>query len=182
MIDLPRHPRRAVRGFTLIELVLVLALLAVMLAMVAPSMRGFGRGQTVENAADRLLAEVARARSDAATLAVPHRLQIDPGGRAYQILKDDVDASEPTGVDSLLVGAGSLGSDEIAADAVVLPEGVRLTATDLDGMALEYVEFGVDGRITPVYMAMVGPNDKEILIEARGVADSLRRVDPGVLP
>ena len=147
----PRHPR----GFTLLELVLVLGLLSLIFAMAAPSVRGFGRGQNVEHAADRLLADAARARSDAAIEAMTYRLQLDPLGGGYVVLRGD--------------------ADEQVGEAVTFGDDVRLDALGGDGAPIDFLEFSPDGRVTPVVLTLLGHEDRQVVLEAVGTADSLQR-------
>lgn len=67
-----RHPVMAARngvtgGFTLIELMVTLAVGAILLAMAVPSFRTFVQNAQVNNTADSFLAAIQRARSEAIT-------------------------------------------------------------------------------------------------------------------
>jgi prepilin-type N-terminal cleavage/methylation domain-containing protein len=81
----PRGSRRrgARRGFTLLELVIVLVLIGTVLAMAAPSLRGFFAGRRTANAAAQILALTKLARSRAAAEGRIYRLNVDPEGRTY---------------------------------------------------------------------------------------------------
>lgn len=62
---------------TLIELIMVLALLAVVVALAAPSLSPFFRGRALEEEARRLLALTRYARSEAVSRCVPMEVWID---------------------------------------------------------------------------------------------------------
>jgi Tfp pilus assembly protein FimT len=60
------------------ELVIVMMLLVVVLAVAAPSLRSFAHGRTDADAAAGVLAMTRLARSTAATMGTPCRVNIDP--------------------------------------------------------------------------------------------------------
>jgi prepilin-type N-terminal cleavage/methylation domain-containing protein len=70
-------------AFTLIELILVMALLAVVLGLVAPSLGKFFRGRTLDSEAHRLLSLTRYGQSRAVSDGVPMILWIDPDQRRY---------------------------------------------------------------------------------------------------
>lgn len=65
-------------GYTLLELVLVLAVLAIALAAVAPTLSGFGQGRKAEEAAARFVAVARWARSQAISDGATYRIVIAP--------------------------------------------------------------------------------------------------------
>jgi type IV fimbrial biogenesis protein FimT len=64
-IRFPRRPSWAVRGFTLIELMVVLGIVAVIVSFAAPSYETMTRSMRMRNAANDLLSAMAYARSEA---------------------------------------------------------------------------------------------------------------------
>ncbi len=64
-------------GFTLIELILVLVLIAVLTTLATPSLRGFARRAALDDTAASLLTLAEQARTRAAHEAVPHRVVFD---------------------------------------------------------------------------------------------------------
>jgi len=75
-----QQPRPA---FTLIEFVLVMALLASVMAVVAPSLSGFFKQQNLEQEARRFLALTQFGRNEAVARGFPMVLWIDPGEQSY---------------------------------------------------------------------------------------------------
>ena len=69
--------RRTSRAFTLIELVLVILIIGLLLAIVAPSLGGLLRTQKLDAAARTIAGMLKQARVHAATDAKPYRLVID---------------------------------------------------------------------------------------------------------
>lgn len=65
------------RGFTLIELVLVILIIGLLLAIVAPSLGGLLRSQRMDQSARTIVAKLKEARVRAASDAKPYRLVID---------------------------------------------------------------------------------------------------------
>jgi prepilin-type N-terminal cleavage/methylation domain-containing protein len=76
-------------GFTLLELVLVMLIAAVLLAVVAPSLHGFGAGRQLDQAAAQLVAIGNWARDRAMQEGRVYRLNMDPVARSYWVTHQD---------------------------------------------------------------------------------------------
>jgi prepilin-type N-terminal cleavage/methylation domain-containing protein len=70
-------------GFTLLELVLVMVILSTVLAMAAPSLRGFFASRQTHDTAAQILALTQLARSQAISEGVQYRLNFDTRERTY---------------------------------------------------------------------------------------------------
>jgi type II secretion system protein H len=82
--SLPAKARRpAGRAFTLIELILVMALLAIAASLVAPKMASFFRGRALDQEGRRLLSLTHYGQSRAVAEGVPVLLWINPGLSTY---------------------------------------------------------------------------------------------------
>lgn len=75
-------------GFTLIELILVMTMLVILLAVVAPSLSQFFRGRTLDSEAKRFLALTRYGQSRAVSEGVPMFLWIDPTQKEYGLRAD----------------------------------------------------------------------------------------------
>lgn len=75
--------RSARAGFTLIELILVMALLVVIAAIVTPHMSQFFRGRTLENEARRFMTLTRYGQNRAVSEGIPMLVWIDEQGRRY---------------------------------------------------------------------------------------------------
>lgn len=75
-------------GFTLIELILVMAMLVVVLALVAPSLGNFFRGRAVDSEARRFLSLTRYAESRAVSEGIPMLLWLNPEQRAYGLVAE----------------------------------------------------------------------------------------------
>ncbi len=81
--------RPAVRaGFTLIELILVMAVLVIVLAVVAPSLGNFFRGRTLDSEARRFVSLTRYAESRAVSEGIPMLLWIDTQQRTYGLTEE----------------------------------------------------------------------------------------------
>ncbi len=77
------------KGFTLIELILVLVVLAVIVTTVTVSMRNFARGKEASNTAVQLVAIANYARSQAISDGRTYRLTFDPQANTYRLTAQD---------------------------------------------------------------------------------------------
>jgi type II secretion system protein H len=75
--------KRRCRAFTLIELILVLALLVIAISIVAPRMSDFMRGRALDSEARRLLALMHTGQSRAVSEGMPMVLWVDGKKSAY---------------------------------------------------------------------------------------------------
>ncbi|HRE82166.1 MAG TPA: prepilin-type N-terminal cleavage/methylation domain-containing protein [Opitutaceae bacterium] len=82
MAPLP-DAERARLGFTLIELILIMALLAIAASLAAPQMASFFRGRSLEQESRRLLSLTHYAQSRAVTEGYPMMLWIEPNIGRY---------------------------------------------------------------------------------------------------
>lgn len=79
-----RHAAHAVPfGFTLIELILVMTILAIAVSFTAPALANFFRGRSLDYEARRLLALTRQGQSRAVSEGLPMELWFDTAGGAY---------------------------------------------------------------------------------------------------
>lgn len=76
-------------GFTLIELILVMLIVAVIMGIVAPSLRNFLYGRKTANAANMILALAHNGRSKAIMEGRTYRLNVDPNSGTYWLDAQD---------------------------------------------------------------------------------------------
>jgi type II secretion system protein H len=124
-------------AFTLIELLMVLAIVAIMVALIAPSLRGFAIGRRANDAARQIVALTRYAQSQAVSEGRTYRLNVDPVGRDsnyWLTMQNDV-------------GQWSAPTNENG-QKFALPDGVKMD-TDIprqpDG---QYVTFSPTGLVT----------------------------------
>ncbi|HRT08776.1 MAG TPA: prepilin-type N-terminal cleavage/methylation domain-containing protein [Candidatus Paceibacterota bacterium] len=77
------RPACASPGFTLIELILVMAVLTVVISLTAPALANFFRGRSLDSEARRLLALARQGQSRAVSEGVPMELWLDAKQRKF---------------------------------------------------------------------------------------------------
>lgn len=82
------------RGFTLVELIVVMVLLLIVASMVAPRMSSFFRGRALSSEARRMLTLIQHSRSRAVAEGVPVLFWLDPARSAYGVQVQASHASE----------------------------------------------------------------------------------------
>jgi type II secretory pathway pseudopilin PulG len=136
-----RKPRRRLldrSGVTLLELILVMVVLFTLAGVVAPRFSNVFPGLQVRESADTLLAWALKARSDAATTGLRHRLVLSPSQRKFWIELESNPFKEP---DAFTVLRGAWGEETLPEDvALELAEGF-----EKDGTSRSYLEFKADG-------------------------------------
>jgi prepilin-type N-terminal cleavage/methylation domain-containing protein len=70
-------------GFTLLELILVMVIISTVLAMAAPSLRGFFSSRKIHDAAANMLSLIRYARSQAVSEGLTYRLNFDTEAGVY---------------------------------------------------------------------------------------------------
>ena len=86
----------ALRGFTLVELVVVMTLLVTVIALASPSLAGFFRGRAVEAEARRFISLTRFGQSRAASEGIPMILWVDLNQRTYGLEADSSFTDEDT--------------------------------------------------------------------------------------
>ena len=95
-----RFAHRARRGFTLIELILVMALLTVVISLTAPRLSRFFHGRTLDSEARRLLALTRSGQSRAVSEGMPMDLWVNAAEGAFGLeAEPSFDASDPKAVE-----------------------------------------------------------------------------------
>jgi Tfp pilus assembly protein FimT len=145
----------------LIELALVLVVMAIGVALTAPSLRGWSEGAKLRDAGQQFLATTQIARSQAATTGVPHRLQIDAAANTYVL-------GALNGTEWLPV-PGEFGQ------AVKLPAEHRIQIT---GSSTEpnAIDFYPNGRTTPCAVRLIGRTGETIEFACAFPAEPFRRI------
>lgn len=147
----------------MIELIVVLMLLSVMLAMAAPSLRGWGRGAKLTDATREVLATAHWARAEAIASATTHRLEINTTSNTYLVTRLDGTAYTPV--------AGEFGQ----ANALPIGFALQLVSGGVDGNG---VEFYPTARCTPAMLRVVSPTGETHELACNFPADVMRIVSP----
>jgi type II secretion system protein H len=100
-----RCAHTARRGFTLIELILVMALLTIVISLTAPRLSRFFHSRTLDSEARRLLALTRSGQSRAVSEGVPMDLWVDAQQGTFGLeAEPSYDTSDPNAVDFELDG------------------------------------------------------------------------------
>jgi prepilin-type N-terminal cleavage/methylation domain-containing protein len=98
-----RFTPRASSAFTLIELILVMALLTIVISLTAPSLSRFFRGRTLDSEARRLLALTRSGQSRAVSEGMPMDLWVDTAESAFGLeAEPSYDTSDPKAMEFTL--------------------------------------------------------------------------------
>jgi type II secretion system protein H len=151
-------------GFTLLELVLVMMMLTIIVAIAAPSLRGFRGWSQQRDAATQLVAVTQYAKAKAAAEAKVYRLELD--GTAYRVVMQE----GPTYIPS---------ADEFGR-TVTLPDGVRVEILPIRSSG-GYVDrtgisFYPEGRTDPALLRMTDSRGRVTLVACPSPAESFRVV------
>jgi prepilin-type N-terminal cleavage/methylation domain-containing protein len=106
-------------AFTLIELILVMALLTIVISLTAPSLSRFFRGRTLDSEARRLLALTRSGQSRAVSEGMPMDLWVDAAEGSFGLeAEPSFDSSDPKAVEFALDGGLKI---EVVNRTVVAP-------------------------------------------------------------
>lgn len=152
------RPPRAARGLTFLELVIVLAVLAILGALAVPSMAARLRGERLQTAAEMFAADIADARHEAARRG--QALHIEGRAEASAPAR----SAEPAWCWSVATTAGCSCADAAA-------ETCRLKivpATEHPGVSLvqaQGVHLQPDGQATPSVAAVFAAGDRRLQVQ-----------------
>ena len=144
------------RGFTLIELVLVMALLVIVISLIMPSLRGFFQGRTLDSEVRRFVSLTHYAQSRAVSEGTPMLLWVDPKAGSYGLQQEsgytdgDSKALDYAVGDGLKISVGKNGA-KTAANAKrsgihFSPDGNVITVTSVTGVSIQ------EGTAKPVWI------------------------------
>ena len=149
---------RSRRGVTLVELILVMVMLTILAGILVPRMSDFFPALQVRESADLLFAWARKARADAATTGVRHRLVFDDAGRNYWIVYEARPLTEP----GLFQAMTGWEGQELPTD--VRLEGLDQLEVDARDSGLRYLEFRPDGTANGGTLRIVNDSgDKRVL-------------------
>jgi len=147
------------RGFTLIEMILVLLLIAVVAGIVTPNLRNFSAGAKLRDSADQFLALTRLARVQAISTGQVHRVTLDTAGNRCVVAAE---ATTPQGQELKEISAGMDGS-------FIIPDGVQIQMNDPQRTPKNYVQFFPNGR-TQAAKVRFSMTDSNAYIEVECVA------------
>ena len=159
-------------GFTLLELVLVMVLISAVMALAAPSLRGFISGRKSADAAAQILALAQYARTQAISTGALHRLNLDCAGRKYWLSVQKGAEFQPLGNDlgrqfSLPEGTSARWQPQAAQTGLIAAP------------AREYMDFYPDGRIQAENLQLTDAHGQVFELGCRSETEPLALLQPG---
>jgi prepilin-type N-terminal cleavage/methylation domain-containing protein len=162
------------RGYTLFELLVVLALLLLVAGLAVPSLESMYADYRLQAAVDQVRAKWAEARAHAVAEGRPYRFSVSADGSSFRVAPDGADfwgggdASAPAGApDAPLVFEDSL------------PRGIRFASADAGAAGEGAAPAAAAGDWSPVAVFLpdgTARNDVEILFQARYCTPILLRL------
>jgi type II secretory pathway pseudopilin PulG len=113
--------RRSIRGYTLIELLLVVGILMICAAMVAPSVLGMVASYHLKEGIQKVQAALAATRVHAIDATSTYQFRFEPGGRHFLAIPTDTEVLNSPGS---ILGADGLSIAPQMFEAGMLPETV----------------------------------------------------------
>jgi len=168
-------------GFTLLEIVVVLAIIAILGAILIPTLSGIRGSSGLKAGADLVRARMYDARAKAMDDGVTVRLSLSDDGRTFRIAPDD-ETQDGTAVAGTAKAATGSGSDS-------LPDGVSVKVLAQDGVEagvdqtgwIRVATFHADGtcREDLVEVQVSEDGAVPIVIRLRGVTGAVRTAKSG---
>ena len=128
----------------MMELVLVLVIITIAMAIAAPSLRNFWKGNRVKDAGQQLAYITRLARTQAISDGAVYRLGIDQGGTGYALYVQQAE-----------------GFVLLPTNNFSLPEDSHVEVTKADGSSADHIDFFPNGRTEPatIRLSAAGYND-----------------------
>lgn len=146
-------------AFTLLELILVMVILSTVLAMAAPSLRGFFASRQTQDAAAQILALTQLARSKAVCEGTTYRLNFDAKEGTYWLTSQQSGAYE-----QLKTDFGQVFS--LPKDTVLELEGIEQEGDEA------FVAFTPRGTVTPGTIRLIDRRGQVVELSCPAVTES----------
>ena len=153
------------RGFTLLELVLVMVILSTVLAMAAPSLRGFFASRQTHDTAAQILALTQLARSQAISEGIIYRLNFDTRERTYWLTAQQAGTFE-----KLKTGFGQIFT--LPKDMVMELEGIEEQDSEM------FLAFTPQGTVTAGTVRLIDRGGRALEVTCPTVTESFSIVEP----
>ena len=156
------------RGFTLIELILVMIVIFTLATVVAPRFSDFFPNYQVRKTTEHLFAWARKARADAAVTGIRQRLVFDSKAKKFWIEYEARPIKEP-GKFVLLSGAWG---EEALPDGVEF-ESLEGAETSSGNGDLKYIEFRPDGTCTDATLIVANDNGDRHTLRIEGTSSKI---------
>ena len=149
--------RRAHSGFTLMELILVMAILAIVLALAAPKLTGWREAGKLRNSADDFISATRFARAQAVSSGYVCVVAIDKQGGAFVVKQQN--GQNFTNVD------GEFGQP------LTILDGGQIDSIDSGKTAIDQITFYPTGRVQPASVKITAGDGESVTITCATPAD-----------
>jgi type II secretion system protein H len=157
--DMNTHARQSDRGMTLLELILVLLIMSTVLAMAAPSLRGFFASRKIDDAAAQILALTKLARSLAISQGVMYRLNFNVRDCSYWLTAQKAGAFEPL--------------DTEMGQTYTLPKDIKLELEDIEQKDRDvFLAFTPHGTMTAGIVRLIDKSGRTLEVICPSVTES----------
>jgi len=152
------------RGMTLLELILVMLILSTVLAMAAPSLRGFFTSRRIDDTAVQILALTKFARSQAVSEGIVYRLNFDTRDCTYWL------TAQKAGVFELL--------ETECGQTYTLPKDIELEVEDIEQKDKDvFLAFTPHGTMTAGTIRLIDRGGRTLEITCPSVTESFSIVE-----
>jgi prepilin-type N-terminal cleavage/methylation domain-containing protein len=180
-----KRSANTIRGFTLIELIMVMVILAIAVGAVAPTLRTFTEGRKTKDAASQIVGLAAYARTQSISEGRIYRMYFDATDRQYWLAADNGGSFGPPTGDfgqKFATPANSRMQVDVTQAVTPLAEQDNLT----QGMGSNqpkqdinpYVQFLPSGRTDPVKIILTDSLGTVIEIACQTPTEGFRIVPP----
>jgi len=162
------------RGFTLLELLTVLSVLAIMFAIMVPLFRGSFSNLQVRDAVRNFAATVRFAQEQAIVRGIEYRVCIDDKDMQYWVSRQEDPAKDPEKFVTVL-------SDSLR--PITFPAGLRLRIRSAakgkqDDRSIRYIACYPNGRVAEAELSLQGPDRNRYLVRTAPTIGGVRIVEP----
>ena len=152
------------KGFTLLELILVMVILSTVLAMAAPSLSGFFGSCQTHDTASQILALTQLARSQAISEGIVYRLNFDTTERTYWLTAQQAGTFE-----ELQTGLGQI---------FTLPKDMVMELEDVEQENMDmFLEFTPQGTVTAGTVRLIDRRGLALEVTCPTVTESFSIVE-----
>jgi Tfp pilus assembly protein FimT len=150
---------------TLLELILVMVILSTVLALAAPSLRGFFASRRIDDAAAQILALTQWARSQAISEGIVYRLNFDTRDCTYWLTAQKAGAFEPL--------------DTELGQVYTLPKDIELELEDIEQKDKDvFLAFSPYGLVTAGVIRLIDRSGRVLEVSCPSVTESFSIVVP----
>lgn len=156
------------RGFTLIELILVMIVIFTLATIVAPRFSDFFPSYQVRKSTEHLLGWARKARADAAVTGVRQRLVLDTKTRKFWIEYEARPIKEPG---KFVLLSGAWGEEQLP-EAVTF-ESIEGAENAPTGEGLKYLEFRPDGTSSEATIVLANDSGDTHTLKIEGATSKI---------